>query len=107
MSDLPRRIGIHEEGPRRLPDRAWSHRGGGQGPFHRGAGHRKAPRAFIDYAASKGAVDTMTIGLAAELAGAGVRVNGARPGMIDTDVHASDKASYVTGATLDVAGGVR
>ena len=48
-----------------------------------------SPFAFIDYAASKGAMDAMTIGMAAELAKVGVRVNGVRPGMIDTDVHAS------------------
>ncbi|HVX98597.1 MAG TPA: SDR family oxidoreductase [Pseudorhodoplanes sp.] len=48
-----------------------------------------SPKAFIDYAASKGAVDTMTIGLAAEVADCGIRVNGVRPGLIDTDIHAS------------------
>ena len=47
-----------------------------------------SPRAFIDYAASKGALDTATIGLAAETADCGIRVNGVRPGLIDTDIHA-------------------
>ena len=43
----------------------------------------------MDYAASKGAIDTFTIGLAKELATEGVRVNAVRPGIIDTDIHAS------------------
>jgi NAD(P)-dependent dehydrogenase (short-subunit alcohol dehydrogenase family) len=100
-----------------------------------------SPKAFVDYAASKGAVDTMTIGIASEVADCGVRVNAVRPGLIDTDIHAnagmpdrvarfgpempigragrpeevaeaivwllSDKASYVTGAILNVTGGAR
>ncbi|WP_419807908.1 SDR family oxidoreductase [Sphingomonas sp.] len=48
-----------------------------------------APGEFIDYAASKGAVDALTIGLAKEVAADGIRVNGVRPGLIDTDIHAS------------------
>ncbi|RDU96448.1 SDR family oxidoreductase [Trinickia dinghuensis] len=48
-----------------------------------------SPNEFVDYAGSKGAIDTMTIGLAKELGPRGVRVNGVRPGLIDTDIHAS------------------
>ena len=47
------------------------------------------PNEYIDYAASKGALDTMTIGLAKEVAREGVRVNAVRPGLIRTDIHAS------------------
>jgi NAD(P)-dependent dehydrogenase (short-subunit alcohol dehydrogenase family) len=44
---------------------------------------------YVDYAASKAAVDTMTIGLAGEVAAEGIRVNAVRPGLIDTEIHAS------------------
>jgi NAD(P)-dependent dehydrogenase (short-subunit alcohol dehydrogenase family) len=98
-----------------------------------------SPNEFIDYAASKGAIDAMTLGLSKEVANEGIRVNAVRPGLIYTDIHASsgqpdrierlqqfvpmgrggtaeevaetvvwlmsDKASYVTGALVDVAGG--
>jgi NAD(P)-dependent dehydrogenase (short-subunit alcohol dehydrogenase family) len=48
-----------------------------------------APGQYVDYAASKGAIDAMTIGLAKEVAAEGVRVNAVRPGLIETDIHAS------------------
>ncbi len=44
---------------------------------------------YVDYAASKGAIDTFTLGLAREVAAEGIRVNAVRPGIIDTDIHAS------------------
>ncbi|MEQ8927061.1 MAG: SDR family oxidoreductase [Fulvivirga sp.] len=47
-----------------------------------------SPNEYVDYAASKGAVDTFTIGLSKEVAGEGIRVNGVRPGFIYTDIHA-------------------
>jgi len=47
------------------------------------------PGEFIDYAASKGAIDTMTIGLSKEVAREGIRVNAVRPGLIETEIHAS------------------
>lgn len=98
-----------------------------------------SPFEYIDYAMSKGAMDSLTKGLAMEVAAQGIRVNGVRPGFIYTDMHSSggepnrvdrlapvipmkrggqasevaqtiawllsDKASYITGSTIDVAGG--
>ena len=48
-----------------------------------------APNMYVDYAASKGAIDTFTLGLSHEVADEGIRVNAVRPGIIDTDIHAS------------------
>jgi len=48
-----------------------------------------APNQYVDYAAAKGAVDVFTLGLAREVATEGVRVNAVRPGIIDTEIHAS------------------
>ncbi len=54
---------------------------------------------YVDYAATKGAIDSFTIGLAREVAAEGIRVNAVRPGIIDTDIHASgglpDRASQM------------
>ena len=72
-------------------------------PALRGAGHQGgvivnlssaaarlgAPGQYLDYAAAKGAIDTFTVGLAREVALDGVRVNAVRPGIIETDIHAS------------------
>ncbi|MBT9477392.1 SDR family oxidoreductase [Polaromonas sp.] len=48
-----------------------------------------SPGQYVDYAAAKGAIDTFTLGLAREVAAEGIRVNAVRPGIIDTDIHAS------------------
>jgi len=48
-----------------------------------------SPGEYVDYAASKGALDSLTIGLAREVAEEGIRVNAVRPGVIYTDIHAS------------------
>jgi NAD(P)-dependent dehydrogenase (short-subunit alcohol dehydrogenase family) len=89
------------ESARRLPrDRGGA---GGSIVFVSSAASRLGgPFEFTDYAASKGALDTLSIGLAKELARQGVRVNAVRPGLIETDIHASggepDRAQRI-GAT--------
>ena len=74
-----------------------------------------SPGQYVDYAASKGAIDTFTLGLAKEVAVEGIRVNAVCPGIIDTDIHASggqpDRARQVApqvpmqrpGTALEVA----
>jgi NAD(P)-dependent dehydrogenase (short-subunit alcohol dehydrogenase family) len=67
-------------------------RGGGGGAIvliSSAASRLGSPFEYVDYAGSKAAIDTLTIGLAKELAPQGVRVNAVRPGLIDTDIHAS------------------
>jgi NAD(P)-dependent dehydrogenase (short-subunit alcohol dehydrogenase family) len=98
-----------------------------------------APAMYVDYAASKAAIDTLTLGLSKEVGPEGIRVNAIRPGVIHTEIHAtsgdperadrigksspleragepeeiarailwlaSEEASYVSGAILDVSGG--
>lgn len=68
-----------------------------------------SPGEYVDYAATKGALDTLTIGLSKELGPAGIRVNAVRPGVIETDIHADggepDRAARVgPGTPLGRAG---
>ena len=70
-----------------------STRHGGQGGcivnLSSAAARLGSPGQYVDYAAAKGAIDTFTMGLAKEVATEGIRVNAVRPGIIDTDIHAS------------------
>jgi NAD(P)-dependent dehydrogenase (short-subunit alcohol dehydrogenase family) len=54
-----------------------------------GASKSGSPNEYVDYAASKGAIDSLSIGLAKEVAAEGIRVNAVRPGLIHTDIHSS------------------
>jgi NAD(P)-dependent dehydrogenase (short-subunit alcohol dehydrogenase family) len=65
------------------------HQGGAIVNLSSAAAKLGSPNQYVDYAASKGAIDSFTIGLAKEVAALGIRVNGVRPGIIDTDIHAS------------------
>jgi NAD(P)-dependent dehydrogenase (short-subunit alcohol dehydrogenase family) len=60
-----------------------------------------SPGQYVDYAASKGAIDTFTVGLGREVAAEGIRVAAVRPGLIDTEIHASggepDRAQRLSG----------
>jgi NAD(P)-dependent dehydrogenase (short-subunit alcohol dehydrogenase family) len=105
-----------------------------------GAARYGSPGTYVDYAGSKAALDTLAVGLSKELGTEGIRVNSVRPGLVETEIHAttgdadrarklgaatplgrpgqpeeiaaaiiwllSDSASYVTGAVLDVSGGL-
>ena len=64
-------------------------RGGAIVNISSGASRLGSPNEYVDYAATKGAIDTLTIGLAREVAEEGIRVNAVRPGFIYTDIHAS------------------
>lgn len=68
-----------------------------------------SPNEYVDYAASKAAIDTLTVGLAREVAAEGIRVNAVRPGLIDTDIHASggapDRVERMRGAVPMQRGG--
>jgi len=70
-----------------------STRHGGQGGaivnLSSAAARLGAPGQYVDYAAAKGAIDTFTLGLAKEVAAEGIRVNAVRPGLIETEIHAS------------------
>lgn len=68
-----------------------------------------SPNEYVDYAASKGAIDTFTLGLAREVAAEGIRVNAVRPGVIYTDIHADggepDRVDRVKSAVPMLRGG--
>jgi len=76
------------EAVRRLSTRHGG-RGGSIVNLSSAAARLGAPGQYVDYAAAKGAIDTFTIGLAREVATEGIRVNAVRPGIIETDIHAS------------------
>jgi NAD(P)-dependent dehydrogenase (short-subunit alcohol dehydrogenase family) len=89
------------ESARRLPKDRGGH-GGSIVLISSAASRLGSPFEYVDYAGSKAAIDTLTIGLARELAHQGVRVNAVRPGLIETEIHASggqpDRAQRI-GAT--------
>jgi NAD(P)-dependent dehydrogenase (short-subunit alcohol dehydrogenase family) len=76
------------EAARRLSTRLGGH-GGSIVLISSAASRLGSPNLYVDYAGSKGAIDTLTLGLSKELGPEGVRVNAVRPGLIETDIHAS------------------
>jgi NAD(P)-dependent dehydrogenase (short-subunit alcohol dehydrogenase family) len=80
-------IVVLREAVRRMSTRHGG-RGGAIVNVSSAAAYLGSPNEYIDYAASKGALDTVTIGLSKEVAAEGIRVNGVRPGLIYTDIHA-------------------
>ncbi|MBX3606651.1 MAG: SDR family oxidoreductase [Piscinibacter sp.] len=76
------------EAVRRMSTR-YGGRGGAIVNLSSAAARLGAPGQYVDYAAAKGAIDTFTVGLAKEVATEGIRVNAVRPGIIETDIHAS------------------
>jgi NAD(P)-dependent dehydrogenase (short-subunit alcohol dehydrogenase family) len=90
------------EGARRL-SRSRGGRGGSIVTVSSVAARLGSPFEYVDYAGSKAAVDTLTLGLAKELGRDGVRVNAVRPGVTETDIHASggqpDRANRVGALT--------
>jgi len=76
------------EAVRRMSTRAGG-AGGGIVNLSSAAARLGAPGQYVDYAAAKAAIDIFTLGLAREVAAEGIRVNAVRPGIIDTDIHAS------------------
>lgn len=77
---------VAREAVRRMSTRHGG-RGGAIVNVSSAAAYLGSPNEYIDYAATKGAVDTMTIGLSKEVATEGIRVNAVRPGLIHTDIH--------------------
>ena len=96
LARLQRMFGINVYGTVLCSGRAvrrMSSRHGGQGGsivnITSVAAKLGSPGVFVDYAAAKGAIDSFTVGLALEVVREGIRVNAVRPGIIDTDIHAS------------------
>lgn len=65
-----------------------AHQGGNMVSISSAAARHGSPHQYVDYAATKGAIESFTIGTAHELAKEGIRVNGLRPGLIETEIHA-------------------
>jgi NAD(P)-dependent dehydrogenase (short-subunit alcohol dehydrogenase family) len=86
------------EAVKRMSTHSGGH-GGGIVNLSSGAARHGGADTYIDYASSKGAIDVMTLGLSKEVAAEGIRVNCVRPGVTDTDIHASggmpDRAARV------------